>query len=450
MPVEKLKQTLADSESTSGHISDAVNLTDHYEIARLLHQFSKDEKVTIFQSLEDDKKRQEVLYETDKNSREEIIESCDNEYIAKILDEMPEDEATDILKELEPEESTELLEIMPPQEADIIQNLIQHGEETAGGLMDPNYNKVLEDQTAAEILMKIKKETNSDQHPYYYVVSRQNELLGFFKLRDLLNVPPHAKAITLIRKETPKVLLDDSCEQVANLMNHEHVSSVPVVDGNNILHGVITFDDVIRAMKDIASEDIFTMVGTDTADPFAQKTYKKIAARAPWLFTTFLGGLVSAFVLGHYQTNLREFATVIFFIPFVIGLAGNVGIQGATVIVRGWATGDIQDDNLKAVVFSELFVGIVNGFIFGLLCGTLVASIAEPLLQSSPFLGLSVGTGIFLAVAAASLIGSFTPIYFIKLNIDPAISTGPMVTVINDITGLVIYLATTSLIFSII
>ena len=231
-------------------------------------------------------------------------------------------------------------------------------------------------------------------------------------------------------------------------MGQEHLSSLPVVDDDNVIQGIITFDDVIRAMQDSASEDIYTMVGTAKVDPFAKKISNKIIARAPWLFTTFIGGLVSAWVSGYYQVTLANYAAVIFFIPFVIGLAGNVGIQGATVIVRGMATGDIQKDNLATVVKSEISVGILNGVIFGLLCGGLVTLTAEPILHTNPVLGWVVGTGIILAVSIASLMGSLTPILFINLDIDPAISTGPIITVINDILGLAIYLATAAYFFS--
>jgi magnesium transporter len=268
-------------------------------------------------------------------------------------------------------------------------------------------------------------------------------------LRDLLNIQTSALAKEFVRTETPKVQLDDTCEKVAQIMGQEHLSSLPVVDSNNVIQGIITFDDVIRSIQDSASEDIYTMVGTAKVDPFAKKISNKIIARAPWLFTTFIGGLVSAWILGLYQTTLLDFAAVIFFIPFVIGLAGNVGIQGATVIVRGLATGDIQKDNLALVVKSELSVGVLNGVIFGLLCGGLVLLASESILHTNPILGIVVGTGIILAVSVASFVGSLAPILLINLDIDPAVSTGPIITVINDILGLAIYLATAAYFFSI-
>jgi len=132
----------------------------------------------------------------------------------------------------------------------------------------------------------------------------------------------------------------------------------------------------------------------------------------------------------------------------VIGLAGNVGIQGATVIVRGLATGDIQEDNITHIVKNEILVGMLNGTIFGFLCGALVSLAAEILLNTDPLLGVVVGTGIILAVSLASLVGSLTPIIFINLDIDPAVSTGPIITVANDILGLAIYLVTAKFILA--
>ncbi|OGW19430.1 MAG: hypothetical protein A3K09_01560, partial [Nitrospinae bacterium RIFCSPLOWO2_12_FULL_47_7] len=366
------------------------------------------------------------------------------------LDEMEEDEAADILKELAPETRDELLNRMGAKDAGVLKNLIRHSEETAGSLMVPMYNKVHPHQQAAEILISLKREGQNDNPSYFYVVNDNNELLGYFKLRDLLNVPATARASQFIRKKTPKVLLADPCERVASLMDHERLSAIPVVDDKNILQGIITFDDVIAAIKDIASEDIFTMAGTDKVDPFAKGTFEKIATRAPWLFTTFVGGLISAFVLHFYENHLKEFLNVIFFIPFVNGLAGNISIQGATVIVRGLATGDIHADNLKTVFRSELTVGILNGIIFGVLCGSIISVLVAPVLHISPVIGLSVGTGIILAVSVASLIGSITPIVFLRCKIDPAISTGPIVSVVNDVSGTTIYLTTTTLIFSMI
>ena len=449
MSFEKIKEAFKGENYQKSSFGSLIIDFDHYEIARRLHELSEEQKIQIFHLLNDDVKRQELLYETDIDSRLEIQKSLDQNYLATLLDNMPEDEATDIIQELPDNTQEEILSKMETQDAEVIKDLIRYQEETAGGLMNPEFNKVYFDSSAADIFAKIRRESNKESIPYFYVVNKKEQLIRFFKLRDLLNIQTSALAKDFAITETPKVYLDDPCEKVAQLMGQEHLSSLPVVDRGNMIHGIITFDDVIRSMQDSASEDIYTMVGTAKVDPFAKRIRNKIIARAPWLFTTFIGGLISAWILGLYQTTLIDFTAVIFFIPFVIGLAGNVGIQGATVIVRGLATGDIQKNNLAMVVRSELSVGALNGLIFGLLCGSLVYLASESILNTNPILGIVVGTGIILAISVASFVGSLAPILLINLDIDPAISTGPIITVINDILGLAIYLATAVYFFSI-
>lgn len=445
MPIDKLKDLFRAPGRSNEETVEMIDALDHFEIARLLHQLALEEKIRLFKSLKTDKKRQELLYGTDIDSRGEIILSLGHEFMAGFLETMPEDEATDILKELSPEMQEKILDGMVPREAYSIKNLIRFKEETAGGMMNPNFNKVHKEQMAGNIMLQIKRETAKDPLPYYFVVDDNNKLIGFFKLRDLLNVSANLKATQIIRERTPKVFLEDTCEKVANLMDHENLSAVPVVDKDEIIQGIVTFDDVIRVIQDTASEDIYTMVGTAKVDPFAKKTFNKIIARAPWLATTFIGGFISAWLLHAFKLTLAEFTTVILFIPFVLGLAGNVGIQGGTVIVRGLATGDIQIDNLKTVVLSEIKVGSINGLIFGALCGLAITFTNHFWMHASGLLGLTVGLGIVLAVAMASLVGSLMPLIFFKMDIDPAISTGPMITVLNDILGLFIYLSATAL-----
>jgi magnesium transporter len=448
MFLKEFKVILEDSETPIEAFSEFVNTNDHFEMARLVHEFSKKDKIRIFHTLDDSKKQQALLYETDQDSRNEILDVLEDDYVANFLKEMAEDEATDILKDLSDDRRNIILSLMTPKVAGIIKNLIRHGEETAGSLMALSYNKVAPGDIPAKILMQFKKTNQSDIPPYFFVSSDRNELLGFFKLRDLLNAPPNFQAHQFMRKNNTKVYLDDGCEKVANVMDHEKMSAIPVVNEQNIIQGIITFDDVIHSMKEIADEDIFTMIGTSTVDPFAKSAINKVIARAPWLLITFIGGIFSAFILSHYADTLQDFTTVIFFVPFVIGLAGNVGIQGATVIVRGTATGDIQSDNLKTVVMSEIGVGVLNGIIFGGLCGAVISVISGTIVNIPPLMGLTVGAGIVLAVSVAAFVGSLAPIVLMRFNLDPAISSGPLITVTNDIIGLIIYLSTTGIIYS--
>jgi len=162
-----------------------------------------------------------LIYETDLDSRLEIQDSLDPDYLAELLRDMPEDEATDILLEHPEETRDEILEKIPAKEANIIKDLISYGEETAGGLMQTTFNRIHEDQTAADIIIKIKQDRSHESSPYFYVVNDNNELLGYFRLRDILNVSAIARPSEFMREETPKALLTDSCDKVANLMDQD-------------------------------------------------------------------------------------------------------------------------------------------------------------------------------------------------------------------------------------
>lgn len=448
MPLSELKLILEDCKDDPTGARERVNKIDHFEIARILHSFSIEEKARIFELLDSEEKQQEVLYETDRETRREIIEHLGHEELLPLIESMPVDEATDIIQEHPPEEQAEILDKLPQEDARIIKDLIHYREETAGGMMTPHFNKVLQDVLAGELLMSLVRGKEKDHGHYFFVVDEKDHLLGFFKMRDLLHAPASLRVGQIVRDILPSVSLEDSIEKVSNLMDREHMSTLPVVDATNVIYGIVTFDDVLRVMQDEASEDIYTMVGTAKADPFAKKTLSKVRARAPWLLTTFFGGMVSAVILKQFEFAISEFSTILFFVPFVLGLAGNVGIQGATVIVRGLATGDIQQDNLRRVVISEISVGLINGALFGFSCGVLIGMAAGPVLGSQPLLGLAVGLGIILAVSAAGLVGSLAPLAFMRLEIDPAISTGPVVTVLNDIMGLFVYMLSSSFIFS--
>ena len=256
MPIERIKEAFKDPENQGDGLRSLISDLDHFEIARRLHELSLDHKVKVFHLLADDGKRQELLYETDMDSRLEIQETLDRDYLAALLDDMPEDEATDIIQELPGDAQDELLSKMKVQDAEIIKDLIRYGEETAGGLMTPHFNKVPFDNRAADIFTNIRRESNKDIPPYFYVVNESGQLIGFFKLRDLMDIQTSALAKAFIRPTTPKVHLNDPCEKVAHIMGQEHLSSLPVVDNDNVIQGIITFDDVIRIMQDSASEDI--------------------------------------------------------------------------------------------------------------------------------------------------------------------------------------------------
>ena len=176
MPIQKIEDLIDSLPKSKPELITEVNTNDHFELARLLHQLSPEGKIHVFNNLNSDLKRQEVLYETDLDSRLEIESSLGSKGLAILLSRMPEDEATDIIQELGVDEQKKILSQMEVKDAVVIKDLITYKEETAGGLMVPKFNSVKENQTASEILMQLKHENNSDIPPYFYVVESKNKL----------------------------------------------------------------------------------------------------------------------------------------------------------------------------------------------------------------------------------------------------------------------------------
>lgn len=174
MVIEKIKEALRNSSIEEDSLRVFINELDHFEIARRLNELSLDQKVKVFHLLEGEDKRQKLLYETDIDSRLEIQKTLGRDYLAELLDDMPEDEATDIIQELPDDTQEELLSKMELEDAEIIKDLIRYEEETAGGLMTPNFNKVPFNNRATDIFTRIRKDAGKELTPYFYVVNEQD------------------------------------------------------------------------------------------------------------------------------------------------------------------------------------------------------------------------------------------------------------------------------------
>jgi magnesium transporter len=209
-----------------------------------------------------------------------------------------------------------------------------------------------------------------------------------------------------------------------------------VVDTDGHLLGRITIDDVMEVLEEEAREDLLRMAGTSSEEEMfhAGGIFKISRLRLPWLLTNMLGGLVSGWLLWKFKVTLSDALFLLAFIPVIMAMAGNVGVQSSTIMVRGFAVGQVNLSNLWRVLFKEVRVAMV----IGLVCGGLVGLVAH-LWHGRTALGLVVGLSMTCAISTAAILGTLAPALFKRLNVDPAISSGPVVTTFNDILGILIY-----------
>jgi len=218
--------------------------------------------------------------------------------------------------------------------------------------------------------------------------------------------------------------------------------AVPVVDDSNRLVGIVTVDDVIDIFRMEATEDMLKMAGAGEEYVETQSVLRSTRIRLPWLFASYLGGMVAFYIIGRFEESLYKLAYLAAFIPVIMGMGGNIGTQSSTIVVRGLATGRLNIRDIGSVVVKECLIGLLLGLIYGLLIG-LVAH-----LKYSTFaLAVSVGLGLVCSMSIAALFGSLMPMVFARINIDPAVATGPFVTTSIDIISVFFYfvLATTFL-----
>ena len=238
------------------------------------------------------------------------------------------------------------------------------------------------------------------------------------------------------------VQTDMDQEEGARIVARYDILAVPVVDGTNRLVGIVTVDDVIDIIRKEATEDILKMAGAGEEFVETKSILKSTRIRLPWLFASCAGGIIAFFIIGKFEDSLLKFAYLAAFIPVIMGMGGNIGTQSSTIVVRGLATGRLNVRDIWTVVLKELTIGALLGTVYGLLIGS-VAQFRYSMLA----LALAVALAVISSMSIAALVGSLVPMGFARVNIDPAVATGPFVTTAIDIISLSFYfvIATTLL-----
>jgi len=407
----------------------------HADLAEILHYLKEDQRNYIF-SLLDAEVASDVIAEMDDVSRDKILDDLDEGRISEIVDEMDSDDATDLVSDLPAEVAQKVLDSIDKEDSEEVIELMTHEEDTAGGIMAKEYVAVNEKTTVEEATIEIRRNADEvDDIFYIYVLNDESKLVGIVSLKDLIVADSKTQMAKIMTREVIAVDTSMDQEEVANIAKKYDLVSIPVVDENSVLVGRITFDDVADVMEEEASEDMQRMAGITDEEEFRETSILRISqVRLPWLLVGFAGQLVSAFILSSFEASLSQIIAAAFFIPIIMAMGGNAGIQSSTIMVRGMATGEIELFEIRKRLVREIFVSLLNGMICGILLFLVVA-----FFLNQPKFGILLGSTLLLIIMMAAFIGAFIPVILKNLNIDPAIATGPFITTSNDVIGLLIY-----------
>jgi magnesium transporter len=419
----------------SAHLNKIVNKTHAADLAVVFRFLTLREQEAIFDLMDDVGHEAMLFSELEEEILIKLIEDMPPDKIVGILEEMPKDDVADLLGKLSDERSQALLDLMAKEESEEVEGLLLYGEETAGGIMLPDFIALEQNTTAREAIEALQRDYADIEMPFYlYVVDDHGHLVGVISLRQLVVVPPHTQLKNIMTTEVVSVRTETDQEEVARMVARYNILAVPVVNENNVPVGIVTVDDVVDIIREEATEDILKMAGAGEDLIESQSIWRSTRIRLPWLLASWLGGIVAFLIIGYFETSLNKLVYLAAFIPIIMGMGGNIGTQSSTIVVRGLATGRINIKQVWEVVFKELAVGFFLGFFYGFLLGVVAHFRYDRWL-----LGVTVGLAVMSSMTIAALVGSLVPMVFARVNIDPAVATGPFVTTSIDILSVFFY-----------
>ena len=434
---------------------------DNSALKRLLNEQRSSDIAAVVELLDNEQRRMifdvldkpvsaEVLEKVDEATRGELFEILEDQELTSLISHLDADDAVDVLQELPEEEIAELLEHIPPAESAQIKDLMSYSEDSAGGIMDPVVISVPEDATVSQAVNKIRAAEIDEDFYSVFVVDRTDKFLGDVRIRLLLTRPENTKINDLIDHDTIYVVADDDQERVRNVFRDNDLIVVPVLDGEHKLIGRITADRIIEVADEEAAEDLYAMAGTDPDELDNVSVFNAARVRMTWLLPCLIGTGVTAIIMMSFKANnLAIYAAAVAFVPMIAAISGNAGLQTSAIVVSGLATGHLAALKLSQVFTREvriaLLVALSCGVIGGLACSILLHVKHSEGTIDPVQLVLAFATAMFSAIMVATTLGLFLPFLFRRIGIDPAISSGPLVTTANDSISVAIYLSLTLL-----
>jgi magnesium transporter len=405
------------------------------DIADVMDYVNLEEAQYIYQLLEDEKAA-DVLVEIDEDVREKFLESLSAKQIAESIEKMDSDDATDLLQDL-PEKKQEavLSEIKDETQTSDITDLLNYDEDSAGGIMDKEFIAANVNWTVKNALELLRKQVEDvDQIYTIYVTDNNSNLLGTLSLKKFLYASDSTLIKDIYRKDPIHVQALVPSEEVASIMEKYELVVVPVINEVGALIGRITIDDAMEVIKEEAEKDYQMASGISEKVESSDTVWVLSRARLPWLLIGLTGGICGAYVIGGFEDKISEFPVMASFIPLILAMGGNVGVQSSAIIVQSLANNSLEIDTIAKKLIKELLVAIVNG----LIC-SLIALLFCLITEKDMLLALTIGISLISVFLYAGLFGTYIPLILNKYKIDPALATGPFITTTNDVIGLLLY-----------
>jgi len=407
------------------------------DMALTFRYFIDEEQDTIFSMMKPSEETVEFLNELDEAITTRLLQQETPQRIADILEEASSNETAHLMGLMDEDYATAVIDLLQAEEQEKLEEIMAYPEDSAGILMYTDVFTLHEETKAIDAIAALQDQEEAEMVFYLYAVDNDGRLTGVVSLRDLVTTSSETLLEDIMSRKVHAVRPETDQEEVARIVSQYNFLAVPVVDSEDQLLGIVTVDDVVDIIREEATEDFLQMVGAGKdREILLKSSWDNARMRFPWLFASWAGGILAAFIIGIFDDILQSTIVLAAFIPVIIGMGGNIGTQSSTIIVRGLATGRVGLENSVKILLKEIRVGLILGVLYGILLG--IFAIFQ-FLDVSPLLGLVVGLSICASMIIAATIGSLVPLILNRFDIDPAVATGPFVTTAIDILGVALY-----------
>ena len=438
----KLRELLDNKKDDS--IKRILNDLHAADIAEILNELNATEAKSIYLYL-DPETAADTLSELEDDVRDRLLKILPSEVIAeKFIKNLESDDAADIIGDLPEDKKAEVLSnIEDIEQADDIIDLLNYDEDTAGGLMAKELIAINENLTVRRCIVELRAQAEDVKEIYYvYVVDNDNKLKGTLSLKKLLLASANEVISHICNNEVISAKTSEESDDVALMMKKYNLVALPVVDDIGRLTGRITIDDIVDVITEEAEKDYQMISGLTEDVESGDSVIKLTKARLPWLLIGLIGGILGAGIIGYFEGDIIKYAGLALFLPLIAAMGGNAGVQSSSIVVQSLAANNTDLDSISTKLIKEFGVALINAIILSALIMAYTYFFNDSLQ-----LTLSVSIALFSVIIFASIFGTFVPLILDKLKIDPALATGPFITTVNDIMGLLIYLSIARVIF---
>ena len=434
--IENLKGLIENKDSVL--LQELISKLHPADIAEICSELDIEEARFLYRQL-DNEKAADALTEMDEDMRNELLEELPSEAIAKrFVNYMDSDDAVEIIRDMDEEKQEEVLQhIKDIEQAGDIVDLLQYDEDTAGGLMGTEMVVVNENWSMPECLKEMRRQAEElDEIYYIYVVDDDERLLGLFPLTKMVTSPSVSKVKHVMNTDVVCVDVDTPKEEIAPLIEKYNLVAIPVVDKINRLVGQITVDDVMDEVREQAEHDQQLTAGLTQDVESDDSVLYQTRARLPWLIIGMLGGICSSMLLGCFENTLGDHPEMALFIPLLAGMGGNVGVQSSAIAVQGLANNSLDTSHIFHHILKESAVALINATILSLLVYVYNLFMHD----ATDIVTLAVPLSLFVVIMFASAFGALIPLVLDRMDINPAVATGPFIQIINDLSGMTFYM----------